>query len=317
MPPCGAFYPNLNLIADGEDINAAVANRPIQQLLANTLYLNCLMAAAGTGQALVLSSILTKSDVLVGHAVYFDTGTSQFEKAIDNGSGKELVTGICINKPIATSGDFLIGGEAVVDMTNAGIGAIPTIGEYALDPSTAGNLVLAADTDPVKRVIVVRTNGDGRIFFQQRRNTAHNKTNSIAGTSADAYSLLVIENILDPGTVRLTVEVLGNINNTGGNSMTVREEVVDLDSNSDFVETVVATGQGLRLSTAADKFILVDTVTGALQALKLTGGALGVTTPSSYFPTARPPYVSYVVRVKSTTPGFPTGYSLNVQVNRS
>jgi hypothetical protein len=100
------------------------------------------------------------------------------------------------------------------------------------------------------------------------------RDDKIGGTTGDGYaSIFTLEN--QRGLVGI-----GTMKNTGGvNSLKVKETVTDAFGVTDSVETVVAPGGSRKLDMQAD------------------------------ITTARPPYVSYDVSVKSNVPGSSTGFS--------
>jgi hypothetical protein len=284
---CGSFNSSITSIVDGQNVSASVVNTPLNQLLTNDTYLKCVLDATAAANTLVLYGAAIKSDLLVGQAAYWNTATNRFEKALSNASGKRLITGMCLNVLSSTVGNILIAGYATLDLTNAGLGATPAAGMYALDTSVAGHLVLVGDSSGLANtVVVLLADGSGHIYVQPQYNTAFHRMVSVTGNSVDGYTNLLTEAI-STGYPRTAIVVTGTIKNTGGaNGLTVKETVTDAFGVTDNLATNVA-----------------------------FGGSYAINTENS-FTTARPPYTAYAIDVKSQGAGNATAYNLKCAVNR-
>jgi len=114
---------------------------------------------------------------------------------------------------------------------------------------------------------------------------------SATGNTTDAFVTVKMTlsglGTSDPGTRVNPSGLIGNgtIKNTGANSMEVRETVTDAFGTTSSATTTVTAGNDLLLSMAVN------------------------------INTARPPYVSYMIEVKSTTPGNATSYNYKHAMN--
>jgi hypothetical protein len=145
------FTDLIRMLADGEQVTAGTANRPLRALDQNIRYLKELFETTVRGESTVALGRLVKSDVLESMPVFYNSITQQFEKALgaaeqdeDTGafitSNSTQVWGIVLEKHSATSADILLHGMAEIDLTNAVSGDIDA-GVYYLSNSIAGKLV--------------------------------------------------------------------------------------------------------------------------------------------------------------------------------
>lgn len=285
-----AFAENLSLLSDGEQIKAEVANRPLLELLANTVYLKTLLDALTPTAAVVAPSQTFKSDVLLGQPVYWNDSTNRFEKAVAT-AGNDQVVGVRLTAPSTTLGDVLLCGYAALDLTNALDGETLVAGRYYLSPDTAGVIVSAAPGSGTK-VNVLYADGAGKVFVLPQIRDYQGETGATgatgptgpAGPSAGsiASSTGTTGNDLAQAFTQTTatgVSGSGTVKNTGSNSMTIRETVTDAFAVTAYVETAIAAGSDYRLDASIN------------------------------LSTARPPYTTYTLSVRSTTPGQSTTYA--------
>ena len=141
----------INLIADGDAVNAQTINKVLLQFADRTQYLRDRFDAAATGEGLILSSRALASDVVEGDAVYYDSASGVFKRAIaaatDNDSGtlstaaSAYVVGIVVRKVGSELGDIGAAGLFKdVTVNDADSVALPA-GHYYLSSSDAGKLV--------------------------------------------------------------------------------------------------------------------------------------------------------------------------------
>lgn len=141
---------SIDLIRDGEPVNAKTTNRPLAQLIARTDYLKSRFDASSTGESIILFSQETSSDVELGDAVYFDFSDDVYKPAIasavnaDNGqlrtADSAYVAGIVIRKTSNTSADILMSGRYVgLTLTDNLSVALPE-GHYYLSAMYPGKL---------------------------------------------------------------------------------------------------------------------------------------------------------------------------------
>jgi hypothetical protein len=285
-----AFSTSLSLLADGEKIEAAVANRPLLELLENTQYLKNLLDTLVPSTGVFAPSQVFKNDVLVGQPVYWNDANSRFEKAIAT-AGNDQVVGVRYSAPSTTLGDLLLCGYAELDLTNALNGETLVAGRYYLSPDDAGVIVDTAPPDGTK-VNVLYADGAGKVFvLPQIRDyqgpagptgatgatgatgPAAGSIASSTGTTGDALAQAFTQ------TTATGVSGSGTVKNTGSNSMTIREAFTDAFAVTSYVDTTIAAGSDYRLDASIN---------------------LG---------TGRPPYTTYTLSVRSTTPGQSTTYT--------
>lgn len=132
-----SFRDNINLIKNGEDINETVANRPLQQLQDNALWLRDQVLASVASTSLFIRDVAVKAEVLVGQPVYWDSGLSRYDLALADGTVKENVVGLVYSKSGSTRCDLLILGYQALNIDNALTTAVAAT-RYWLSASTAG-----------------------------------------------------------------------------------------------------------------------------------------------------------------------------------
>lgn len=166
----GGFQTLIELILNGERVDAGVTNRPIRQLVNNVNHVKALLDLAALGQNLVLHDKTVKSDVNVGQPVHFNAQTLQFEKALAqvdaDPTTEQLVTtasaqvwGVVLRKHNATKADILLRGVAEFDLSAAVSGTV-TAGLYYLSASEPGKLV---QTRPPVGVRVLQVSQPGAV----------------------------------------------------------------------------------------------------------------------------------------------------------
>lgn len=265
-----AFRSDIDLIVDGQAVDAATANRPLQQLLDNTNYLNALLAGVAAGATLYARGAAIRSTVSVGQPVYYDAMNLRYDLAVADGTAAGQVAGVCSLKSSPTAGDVLLYGRAAVDVSAGTGGAVDPGAAYWLSPSTPGRLVKTRPS-PTALVLVA---GDGDTVHVTPQARDGSALVTAAGTSADANATLAA---LANATGLVAV---GAFKNTGAHGLILREEATDAFGVSSSAERTVATATAALLQLSA---------------------AIG---------TALPPYVSYTVKVRSQTTGQASGYSL-------
>lgn len=165
------FIDILQQLADGQPVNAASVNTPINILQQNLQTLRDLLELGLTGQALIAQGVPVETGALVGQAVYYNPLTLQFERAIaavtNDPTTQALIMGQSSNvwgiiqtKPTATSANLLIAGMAPVDLTLS-FGAGAPAGQYYLSATTPGGLT---NVQPSASVPVLRCDGQGNVL---------------------------------------------------------------------------------------------------------------------------------------------------------
>lgn len=284
---CGAFQASLNLINDGEDVDAAVANRPLQQLIANDNYLNCLLQAINQGggngsSCLILRGVQLKSTVQVGMPVFYNTGTSLFEPTLDDGSATRNVLGLCIDKIAGNIGDLLIAGTLALDLTIP-IGGSPVAGRYFLSTTVSGGL-----TTDVGGVQACFLDNNGNVTFAP---DIQNALTSIGSTSTTNSPVTLVSWNNASG-----LNGVGAVKNTGTtHPLLLVVSATDAFGTSATANITVAPGSAQLLST-------------------LTGIALSFWTQPNA--SIIPPYVSYSVTVQALVSGQQTTYTGKFMTNQ-
>lgn len=167
----GNYKRKIDLIKDGQAIDAGSTNKPTRELGNNVQYLKDLVDMAAAGETVFAREVTVAADVNVGMPVYYRASTRQFEKALagtdtDIPTGTLLtsesagVWGVVYAKHNATLADLLLLGYAELDLSHAVTGDV-TAGLYYLSGSTAGKLVKQR---PPVGVPVLRADGQGRVY---------------------------------------------------------------------------------------------------------------------------------------------------------
>lgn len=154
MTAPATYIDNLNLIQDNENVDATVANRPINELKNNTDWLKArLLLLSGSG-GLIAENQACSTDCDVGMAVYRDAGDARFEPAQGTLS-KKLVMGIVYSKDSASVASILVLGLAELDITGAlETGQTLSASRYYLSATEAGKLTTVAPGEHAVAVLV-------------------------------------------------------------------------------------------------------------------------------------------------------------------
>jgi hypothetical protein len=271
------YRDKIDLIQDGQPVNASVTNKPLEQLQTNIQYLKQRIDSISSQSRIILQQVAVSPDVLVGQPVFFNSTTQQYEKAIADNTNKQYVIGLVYQKYGSSICDIITYGYMNLDLSNA---ITPVVAaNYFLSDVEAGKLI----ANPNKRTVFVCTaDGTGKVFvnpvFPEMREW-HQNLISATGTTTDSYVTLT-DLTYSQGLI-----VSGTIQNTGStNSATIREEVISAFGNSAFRESTLGAGSNFIISL------------------------------NSQINTAYPPFTNYKLRIKSTTTGSSTGYSLNLLV---
>jgi len=162
-------WKNIRHILDGEPVKSSVASRPSQALENNTEYLKELLDALSLGQAVILRNQYIESTLVVGDAVYVDSGTykaalAEIEYSETSSAyivaETSYVIGIIMSKSSSTRGDILLHGYAELDISDAVDGTLE-VGPYYLSSALPGKLV--KQSQPVN-VYVLYHAGNDTIF---------------------------------------------------------------------------------------------------------------------------------------------------------
>lgn len=143
----------IETIRNGEPVTAEVANRAITQLASRTEHLKSVQDAQDFGQALLIVDAPLRSDVLTGHAVYFDSVSNKFAPAYAevefkngyfNPGGPSSVVGIVLYKDTTDSGVIVVEGWVTPEnyVANDCTGA-NVLDNLLLNPTDRGVLYLS------------------------------------------------------------------------------------------------------------------------------------------------------------------------------
>ena len=168
----GSWNANVNFIQNGEKVDANITGRPDRALSDRTEYLKQRIDALDNGQAIFAFDVTVDSTVAVGNAVYWNSATQKFEKALaavesDSqgrmiNSKKSEVIGVVHSKASATVATLLLSGKASIDIT-AAVGESVTAGRYFLSGMTAGGL---SKQQPGVSPAVLYADGNGLVYVQ-------------------------------------------------------------------------------------------------------------------------------------------------------
>lgn len=167
----GSYKNRIRLVEDGQAVNASVTNSPTQDLDQNIRYLKALFEQASLGQCLVIPNVTVERDAAVGHALYYNATTKQYERALAGAdtdpvtqallaTESSLVWGVLQKKTSATSGDLLISGYAALDISAVVDGSFAA-GWYFLSGQNPGQLTSAR---PYLGVFVLFADGEGNVM---------------------------------------------------------------------------------------------------------------------------------------------------------
>lgn len=265
----------IDLIVDGQPVNAATANRPLTQIHDNVRYLKNVVDSMTSSSALIHRQAVLENSTEVGQPVYFHYTNQRYEKAVADGTIRQQVAGLVLRKDGPQVGDVILSGYAPNLSLAAAVSSV-VAGRYWLSPTTPGELVTAV---PEYRLpLVCRADATGKVWvnivpveleeWNHRLTSASGSTtnsNTVIATFASSKGVLGIATIRNTGTV---------------NSLTVRVEASDAFSTSSNQENDVTPGGVLTLNLS---------------------GAVG---------SAVPPYLSYTILVRSTTTDAHTTYSI-------
>ncbi len=163
-----AFQDFLNLILNGDPVDASTMNAVSRQLHGNSQYLKDIFEAAALGSTVFARSQTIETDAAVGMAVYFDATNDPWQRGqavatTDTTTGEfgfassAMVWGIVHTKSTGTLGDILLIGFDEIDMS-AAIDGTPAVGQYYLSGTDAGKLVA---TSPPVGIPVLQSAGEG------------------------------------------------------------------------------------------------------------------------------------------------------------
>ena len=159
-------------ISDGEQANAAVANRPLADMQSTISYILERLDEAGAGQSVQEYGVTVSGDVFVGAAVYYDSENDLFDLALaaaDSATdGVQLaetaqVRGVVSSLTGTSATIVLFGKISDVDMEEATGEETPSAGVYYLSASGPGTLTR---TRPSVAVPVLYSDGNGGLYIQ-------------------------------------------------------------------------------------------------------------------------------------------------------
>ena len=171
--PATPFESLLQFIASGEAVAAATANRAPTALGRRTQYLYDRLQLLAAGEALFYHDVNLETDALVGHVVYYNPTTDQYERAIAavefnptagwfETAASSFVVGMVYNKSANDRGSILTAG-ALRDFSLANTVDDPTVaGAFYLSMTTPGKLT---QFKPPVSVFTLYNRGDGSFHF--------------------------------------------------------------------------------------------------------------------------------------------------------
>jgi len=165
----------INLILNGENVEASVTNRPTSGLAQRTQYLYDRLQAMAAGEALFAHDVPIEEDAEIGDAVYYDDVTQTYRRAL---AAVELDTEFGWYAP--TKSSYAVG--LVYSKADVGIGSICTAGTLRSfdltnvievgSPTDAGPLFLSMQTPgkltnqkPPVGIYILYNRGDGTIHI--------------------------------------------------------------------------------------------------------------------------------------------------------
>lgn len=142
---------NIKHVNPGEPVEAGVVGRPDRALADRTAYLKDRLDAAEAGKAIIDAGATIASNVLPGHAVYWNSDRQQYELALasfaaDADTGAFVLTppaqcvGLCYQKTAENRGDIALQGLVRFKDLEASVGQTVEAGKYFLSASAPGKL---------------------------------------------------------------------------------------------------------------------------------------------------------------------------------
>jgi hypothetical protein len=149
--PEPTWNPGVELVQDGETVDAAVVNRPVETLATNDNYLKERLDNAALGQQLVYVGVAFSPAVEPDMPVAWNPATGRFEPAlagvvVDPSTAAlypgvlAQCVGVCRDKDTATSGTILGYGRYATKLASVVVGT-PQPGTYYLSTQAPGGLV--------------------------------------------------------------------------------------------------------------------------------------------------------------------------------
>lgn len=138
-------------VTPGEPVQAGVVSRPDRALADRTDYLKDRLDAAEAGRAIFDLDATVSTDVLPGHAVYWNAQEKRYEPAIvvveNDEASQSLVSrpssdcvGMCYRKTAENKADIVLRGLVTFANLNNAIGETVAAGKYYLSAVTPGKL---------------------------------------------------------------------------------------------------------------------------------------------------------------------------------
>ena len=138
-------------VVPGEPVQAGIVGRPDRALADRTEYLKDRLDAAEAGKALFDAGATVSSDVLPGHAVYWNSVSQRYERALvlveDDPTTGTLLTrpssdcvGLCYRKLASDKADIVLRGLVTFDNLDNAIGPTVAPGKYYLSAVDPGKL---------------------------------------------------------------------------------------------------------------------------------------------------------------------------------
>lgn len=162
---------NIKHVNPGEPVEAGVVNRPNRALADRTAYLKDRLDAAEAGKAIIDLGATVASNVLPGHAVYWNADRQQYELAlaafnVDADTGGFVLApsaecvGLCYQKTAENKADVALSGLVRFKDLTASIGQIVEPGKYFLSAAAPGKLAKQKPpiTAPICYVLGLRDN---------------------------------------------------------------------------------------------------------------------------------------------------------------
>jgi len=156
------YQSNLSYIADGEEVEAGIANRTAIQLKQNTDYLLNQLNAVTSTENLTIFSVPVSSSTVVGNPVYFNPVAAQWQpgQAV---IGKSTVTGVVTAKSTATLANVTLLGAVALNLTPVLDPGVPLSAcRYYLSAINPGNLTNIPPSPFT--VSVLTADGEGNVY---------------------------------------------------------------------------------------------------------------------------------------------------------
>jgi hypothetical protein len=231
------FINPITVPQDGQQVDAAIVNQPLQQLQGNCNYLLGLLDQISGVNVAYARQVPVASNVLLGQPVFWNPVTVRYEQAAADCTVRQNVVGVCAAAQVNGLADLIVTGYAALLLTNA-LTAPVQAGRYYLS-ATPGQLSQTFSTTQV-----LYADGQGNVFVAPKYQDPGNSLTTAAGLTSNAFVQLFTTQL---ATGFFADGAVANMDTVNG--LNVLQAATDAFGNSDSTTLYVGPGDWLRLSS--------------------------------------------------------------------